>query len=71
MSALSSVVATPDGDRGEHGVRGERERLAERLDDAFGGRLDRGGVRGVADQQRELVAAEPRGDVRVADQAGQ
>ncbi len=71
MSALSWVVATPTVTVREHGPGGERERLAERPDDAVGGRLDRGGVRDVADEQRELVPAEPRGGVGVADQAGQ
>ena len=60
-----------DGDRGEHGPGGERKWLAERPDNAAGGRLYRHGARYPADEQRELVATEPRDGVAVADQAGE
>ena len=64
----------PDGDRGEHRPGGEHERLGERRDHPVGGRLDRldrRGLRGVGDEQRELVPAQPRRGVALADQAEQ
>ena len=63
MSALSSVVATPTvtvvSTAPEASASGSLNAWTTRL----GGRLDRGGVRGIADEQRELIAAEPRGGV--------
>ena len=49
-----------DRGRGDHRSVSERERLTEGVHDALGKSLHRGRVRGVLDEQRKFIAAEPR-----------
>ena len=60
-----------DGDGGGDQSRGELERLAESGDDSAGGRFHGGDALRVADEYCELVAAEARRGVRLADKGGE
>ena len=56
---------------GDHRTVSERERLAEGADHVLGKGLHRGRIRGLLDEQREFIAAEPRRGVAVPDHGGQ
>ena len=72
LIGVSTVLRSrhPDRGRGQHRPLGQRERLAERLDNALSERIHRGRIRDVLDEYRELVAAQPRRHIGVSHDRG-